>query len=128
MLARPLKIRVLVSVVTLLLGFAQAPFYHVHGEELEHSHGSGLAHMHLHIADEAEEGVHIEARTADDDAVDLVWSIAAPVGNDFQFEIDLAGVAVLPAPVSAHARVPDIRFHSHDPPFVAARHLRGPPA
>ena len=128
MFPKPQEAGAVVSVIALLLGFAQAPFYHVHGEELEHSHGSGLAHMHLRIADEAEEGVHIEARTADDDAVDVVWSIASPAGNAFHFDFDFAGSAALPAPVLAAAKPPVLRLHSHDPPVVAVRHLRGPPA
>src|SRR5690242_1464318 len=87
----------LLSVATLLFGFAQAPFFHVHrdvhGEELQHEHGAGLAHMHLRLADEADEGVHIEARTADDDAVDVVWSVSSPSGHAFHFDLDSVGLA-----------------------------------
>jgi len=120
----------LVSVLTLLWGFAQAPFLHVHaeGEELEHAHGSGLAHMHLRIAGPEDAGLHMEARTADDDAVDVVWSVSSPSGHGFHFEFDSAGPAAAAAPAAVATRVRVIRLHSHDPPALGPLNPRAPPA
>ena len=122
------KTGVLASAAALLLGFIQAPFFHVHGEELEHSHGSGLAHMHLRVADDGDEGVHMEARTADDDAVDVVWSVARTADSGFHFDFDQTERAVVAAPARLAARITVVTLHSHDPPARDRAHPRGPPA
>lgn len=123
------RTRAFLSVAALLFGFAQAPFFHVHAEELEHSHGSGLGHMHLRIAnDDGEDGVHVEARTADDNALDVVWSVSSPSGHGFDFEFDSAGLASIVAPAAPATRVRVVRLHSHDPPAPKPVNPRAPPA
>jgi hypothetical protein len=122
------KTGVLASVAALLLGFVQAPFFHVHGEVLEHSHGSGLAHMHLRVADDGDEGVHMEARTADDDAVDVIWSMARNADSGFHFDFDQAERAVVAAPALPAAGIAVVTLHSHDPPARQRANPRAPPA
>jgi len=112
---------------TLLWGFVQAPFFHIHAEDLDHDHGAGLTHIHgraIHNDSFAE----IESHTADDDEIDVPWSIAAPPGIHFDIALDIAGpVASEPLMVQA-GTVPAIDLHSHDPPASYAQHSRPPPA
>ena len=74
------------GVTTLLWGFVQAPFFHVHAEDLDHDHGAGITHIHVRSI-HSESEPEIEALTADDDAIDVVWSISAP--SIFQFVLPL---------------------------------------
>jgi hypothetical protein len=121
------RIGAISSTAILLLGFAQAPFFHEHTEDLDHD-SAGLAHLHLRHLIEPEEGVHMEARTADDDAIDLAWSVSSPPDNSFVFQAEPAAEAVVIAPSGTHMRQVCDRLHSHDPPALRSQSPRAPPA
>jgi len=115
------------GVATLLWGFAQAPFFHIHAEDLDHEENSGLQHVHF-PGFPLGPGPHIAPYTADDDAVDVLWSISAPPSIDFHLDLDAAERSVLEAPVLARSAPPAISLHSHDPPSLRPGHPRAPPA
>ena len=60
---------VTLSVLALLLGFLQAPFDHIHPEDLDHPMTSGPVHVHGHNASTGH-GPFIAPRTDDDDEID----------------------------------------------------------
>src|SRR6516162_5474849 len=117
----------ILSTAGLLLGFVQAPFFHIHPEDLDHAPTSTLLHVHLHLAPAAL-GPVIAPYTADDDAIDVGWNLLRPtiVSLAFNFVASEAVGVALPAPVSAATPVPDRR--GHDPPGLKPKQPRAPPA
>jgi hypothetical protein len=117
----------ILSTAGLLLGFLQAPFFHIHAEDLDHAPTSTLLHVHLHRAREAS-GPVIAPHTADDDAIDVGWNLLRPtiVSLAFNFVASEAVGVPLPAPTSAATPVPDRR--GHDPPGLKPKQPRAPPA
>ena len=121
------SVRAIVGVLVLAWGFVQAPFAHVHSEELEH-HSSSPVHFHLQQVDEDAGTPHIEARTADEDSIDVQWGIAsaAPV-------VLIADLAVAPT----YSNIPELsncgitvppQTRGHDPPDISPKQPRAPPA
>ena len=120
--------RFILALAGLLWGFLQAPFDHIHpDEELEHQVVSGPVHMHVHES-WTEQGAAIAPWTADDDEVDVPWSVTttAHVTVDAG-AIPLARV-ILPelAANSAPNLIPQHR--GHDPPAFRPTIPRAPPA
>jgi len=115
------------STVTLLCGFVQAPFFHIHPEDLDHPATPMPVHMHVHSMAPAS-GAVLGGETADDDAVDVEWGIArasvasvsfAPGNPESIFALELTLVSTaIPAP----------RQRGHDPPEVTPQQSRAPPA
>ena len=116
----------ILSIAALLWGFAQAPFFHIHPEELEHP-ATSLAHLHVHAAPTVP-GPSIGAHTDDDDAIDVEWGIAPPSAVAFLLEPAIfEALDIVPSPVISGAVViPQPR--GHDPPDLTPRHPRPPPA
>jgi hypothetical protein len=116
------------SIAALLWGFLQAPFFHIHPEDLDHSATSGPVHIHIRAATSAS-GPTIGALTADDDAVDVPWSIVRPVGPAITINSAIPESATLiPAPALVSAAVPVPQRRGHDPPDLTPKHPRDPPA
>jgi len=118
---------VIFGIATLLWGFAQAPFDHIHAEDLDHQQNSGVQHVHFRSVSSGP-GPQIEPHTADDDAVDVVWSISAPSGIQLHFDLEIAGNPVIDAPVLTGSAVSTVSLHSHDPPALRLSQSRAPPA
>ena len=116
----------ILSIAALFWGFLQAPFFHIHAEELEHR-ATSPAHLHLHLAS-TEPGPTIGTHTADEDSIDVEWGIAPPSAVAFVFELAISDAVVIAPPqvVSAEVLIPKPR--SHDPPDLTPRHPRPPPA
>jgi hypothetical protein len=116
----------ILSIAALSWGFLQAPFFHIHAEELEHRTTSP-AHLHLHLAP-TEAGQTIAAHTADEDSIEVEWGIALPSALAFVFELAICDAIVIMASqiISAEVLIPKPR--SHDPPDLTPRHPRPPPA
>lgn len=115
------------GLATLFWGFIQAPFFHYHAEDLDHDHGASITHSHdlkLHV-DTAPE---IEAPSADDDAVDVLWSISAPAMFHYQLPLQIEEPLALDAALTEFPIAPTVALHSHDPPSLAAQNPRPPPA
>ncbi len=116
----------ILSIAALFWGFLQAPFLHIHAEEIHHP-AAALAHLHVHAAHRVS-GPAIVVHTADDDAFDVEWRIAPPSAAAFPVDLAVSGtVMVAPPPVVSIAlRIPQPRIH--DPPDLTPKQPRAPPA
>ena len=119
--------RIIFGVFVLLCGFLQAPFDHIHPEELEHQVTSAPVHIHVHEM-LAGQSPAIAPYTADDDDVDVLWSITTSVHMVLHADLALGErvTAQAPSPVSAEILVP--RHRGHDPPEFSPKIPRAPPA
>jgi hypothetical protein len=70
----------------------------------------------------------IIAQTADDDAVETEWSVAQPQTVTVVADIALPGRIRVPSPVSTSAVLNVPHQRGHDPPDVASKQPRSPPA
>ena len=114
------------SIAALFWGFLQAPFLHIHAEELEHRSASPA---HLHFPSTATGPAPIlGAPTADEDSIEVEWGIAPPSAVAFVFELAVSEAVIIEPPrvVSAHVAIPKPR--SHDPPDLRPNQPRSPPA
>jgi len=118
----------ILSIAALFWGFLQAPFFHVHTEELDHSNVSAPIHLHMHVARGAA-GIAILAETADDDAIETEWSVTEPP-QPVTILADIAptGSLWVPSPVFSSAAVPVPSQRAHDPPDLTRKQPRSPPA
>ena len=118
---------IILSIAALFWGFLQAPFFHIHAEELSHPTEPIPVHLHLHLAHQAP-GLAFIAQTPDDDAVETEWSVAQPQPVTILADITVPGKIRVPSPVftSAVLHVPHKR--GHDPPDVSPKQPRSPPA
>ncbi len=117
----------ILSTVALFWGFLQAPFSHIHPEDLDHPAAPALVHMHVH-EQAAAAGPLIGAHTADDDVIEIGWNALRSSVAGFSFDFTPARAMTVPAPkpVSAPALIPDWR--GHDPPYTPPKPPRSPPA
>ena len=117
----------ILSTVALLLGFLEAPFFHIHPEDFDHPASATPTHMHVRLA-AAAPGSVLGGLAADDDAVDVEWGIArvSPVSLAVDFAVGEAIAIPASVPVSTPIRTPQQR--AHDPPAIAPKQPRAPPA
>ena len=117
--------KVILSVFTLLWGFLQAPFDHIHPDGPEHE-TAAPAHVHVPRALPGE-GPTVSSHTPDDDEIDVLWSVAT--NAKAAFHADAAIGESLYAPtlslVSMVVAVPQHR--GHDPPEFSPKIPRAPP-
>mgnify|MGYP001587639233 CR=1 FL=1 len=116
----------MLAAAAVLLSLARAPFLHVHVENLDPGHAGGVAHSHLRPYGPPD-AVSITARTADDDAVELPWSVSASPSPPV-LDLELPGEQALFEPRVGSWTVREVRLHGHDPPFHPPRLPRAPPA
>jgi hypothetical protein len=117
---------VIFGVLVLLWGFLQAPFDHIHPEELDHPAASAPMHIHVHET-LAGEGTAIARRTADDDEVDVLWSVTTSAQVLLLADVDLGERLVVPAPAPVSAEILVPRHRGHDPPEFSPKIPRAPP-
>ena len=118
---------VILSVLALLWGFLQAPFDHIHPEELEHQVTSGLVHLHLHATLAGHE-TYIATHTADDDEIDVQWSVTTTAHVVLHADTTLAERVFVPVPSVASIAILIPWHRGHDPPDSSPRVPRAPPA
>ena len=118
---------VILGVLTLLYGFVQAPFDHIHPEELEHPATAAPVHLHVHRSF-TERGSCIAPRTDDDDEVDVLWSVATSPLVMLHAEVELGDRVPVPAPSLASIVVLMPQHRGHDPPESSPKIPRAPPA
>ena len=118
---------VILSTAALLWGSLQAPFFHIHPEELDHPATSVLVHFHIHEDHAAPGTPAIGAHTADDDAIDVGWNLIAPPDGGALPDLDVGEFVVVPSPAPASVAVPIPQRRSHDPPDLISKHPRSPP-
>ena len=113
--------------LTLLWGFLQAPFDHIHPEELEHQATSAPVHLHVHETFTGH-GPFIGPRTADDDEVDVLWSAATSANVVLDADAEVGDRVPLPDPSPASVANLAPRHRGHDPPESDPKIPRAPPA
>ena len=119
---------VILGVATLLWGFLQAPFDHIHpGEELEHQSTSAPVHLHEHEIF-AGYGPILAPHTADDDEIDLLWNAATSSNVVLHAAADVAERVVVLQPSRVFAAVLAPQHRGHDPPESSPKIPRAPPA
>jgi len=118
---------VILSVLALLWGFLQAPFDHIHPEELEHRATSAFVHVHVHER-LAEHGPYIAPRTADGDEIDVLWSVATSAPVVLHADAALGEWVPISAPSLASVALLVPRHRGHDPPELSPKIPRAPPA
>ena len=108
---------------TLLWGFAQAPFDHIHPED---SHPvSAPAHWHF---EHAATGTAIDAYASDEDEIDVYWGGPVPTQLALMDSVDRSLAREIPAPIEVHFDAPAPEQRSHDPPLPPTPPPRAPPA
>jgi len=119
--------RIILGVLALLWGSLQAPFDHIHPEELEHQATSAPLHMHVH---ETLPGLGpiISSRTADDDEVDVLWSATMSVHVVLPMDAELGERVTVPRPSLIAVGISVPRHRGHDPPQFSPKIPRAPPA
>ena len=123
--------RIILGVLTLLWGFLQAPFDHIHpGEDFEHEMAAALVHMHEHKHGTfAGKDVHLaEYSPVEDDEIDVLWNAAASANFVLHADAELTGRASVPAPSVASASIVVPQHRGHDPPESSPKIPRAPPA
>jgi hypothetical protein len=117
---------VILGVLALLWGFLQAPFDHIHPEDLDHPATSSLVHLHAH-ARFTGDGPYIGRHTADDNEIDVLWSVTTSAHVVLHADTDLAERVSVPDPSFASAAVLIPRHRGHDPPESSPKIPRAPP-
>jgi len=118
---------VIFGVLALLWGFLQAPFDHIHAEELEHPAIAAPVHLHVHRSF-TECGLCIVPRTDDDAEVDVLWSVATTSPVMLHADVELGERVAVPTPSLASVAVFIPRHRGHDPPGSSSKIPRAPPA
>ena len=119
--------RLILGVFPLLWGFLQAPFDHIHPEELEHQVTSAPVHMHVHET-LAGRSPSIGPHTADDDEVDVLWSVTTTGHVVVHTDAELGERVSVPRPSLARVGILVPRHRGHDPPKFSPKIPRAPPA
>lgn len=115
------------GVLALLWGFLQAPFDHIHPEELEHQVTAAPVHIHVHEV-LAGQGPAIAPHTADDDEVDVQWSVTTSAQVVLHADVELGERVTVPVPSLAGVGILVPRHRGHDPPGFSPKIPRAPPA
>lgn len=118
---------VILGVATLLWGFLQAPFDHIHpGEDFEHEAMSTPVHLHEH---EKFLGPSVEVYApAEDDEIDVLWNAATSANVVLHADFELAERVTVPTPSVLSAAILVPRHRGHDPPESSPKIPRAPPA
>jgi len=121
--------RVTLGLATLLWGFLQAPFDHIHpGEDFEHEMASAPVHVHEHATFVGKDVRLAEYSPAEDEEIDVLWNAAPSANFVLHADAELTGRVSLPAPSFASAAIVIPRHRGHDPPESSPKIPRAPPA
>lgn len=104
----------------------QAPFAHLHPEDPDHHHATGLAHTHLGIHEHEAEGLGMEPH--DDDALTVFLDWAPAAAQRIAVTYVEAPPTLTVEPASARVgSAPEFRPRAHSPPAVRLFPARAPP-
>lgn len=120
--------RLILALTSLLWGFVQAPFDHIHpNEDLDHEITAAPVHVHGHEWLQ-EPGAGIAPLTADDDEVDVLWSVTTTA--HFVAHTDASLVSRVQPPELTESAAPRLipQHRGHDPPQYRPTAPRAPPA
>ena len=121
---------VILGVTTLLWGFLQAPFDHIHpGEDFQHEATSLPVHLHVHQGFAGHGPGVAEFTPSSDDEIDVLWNAAASANVQLVHpDAEIAGSVQAPAPERVSAAILVPLHRGHDPPQSSPRIPRAPPA
>jgi hypothetical protein len=121
--------RVILGLATLLWGFLQAPFDHIHpGEDFEHEMAAALVHVHEHATFAGRDARVAEYSPGEDDEIDVLWNAAASPNFVLHADAEPTGRVDIPAPSVASAAIVVPQHRGHDPPEFSPKIPRAPPA
>ena len=119
----------MLGLATLLWGFLQGPFDHIHPGEALEDHQATSAPVHLHIHETfSEHGSFIAAHSPDDDEIDVPWNAGMSAHVVFHHDAELSERDLVPAPAVASAAILVPQHRGHDPPESSPKIPRAPPA
>ena len=118
--------RIILGVLSLLWGFLQAPFDHIHPQELEHQANAGI--VHVHVRGQWADETYIAPHTADDDEIDVLWSAVASAPVVLHADLESGDWAFLPPSSLASVALLLPEPRGHDPPELSPKIPRAPPA
>jgi hypothetical protein len=107
-------------------GLLQAPFLHIHPEPIDHP-AAPVLHVHSHL-DTTVTGPVIGAHTADENEIEVDWHILTQPLLNFAVDLPVAEIAIVAPPSSSGIATSIPRPRGHDPPDVAPKSPRAPPA
>jgi hypothetical protein len=117
----------ILSVLALLWGFLQAPFDHIHPEDIDHPTTSGLVHLHGHTTLTGHR-LFIAPGTHDDDEIDVLWSVTTSAHVVLHLDTESVERVLVPDPPFASAALLIPWHRGHDPPESSPKIPRAPPA
>jgi hypothetical protein len=121
--------RVILGLATLLWGFLQAPFDHLHpGEDFDHEMASAPVHLHQHATFAGNRVGLSEYSPVEDDEIDVLWNAAASANFVLHADAEPTGRVSIPAPSAASAAIVVPQHRGHDPPESSPKIPRAPPA
>jgi hypothetical protein len=120
---------VILGVATLMWGFLQAPFDHIHpGEDLDHETLSAPMHVHVHNT-LATHAPSVATYTAsEDNEIDVLWNAATSAHVELPLDGELGQRVFIPPASAASAQVLIPQHRGHDPPESSPKAPRAPPA
>jgi len=121
--------RVIIGLLTLLWGFLQGPFDHIHpGEDLERQSLSAPVHLHAHETFVGYGPTAAAYFPTEDDEIDVLWTATTSANVVLYTDAERAERVAVPTPslVSTAILVPQHR--GHDPPESSPKIPRAPPA
>jgi len=114
---------------TLLWGFLQAPFDHIHpGEDFEHEMAAALVHVHEHATFAGKDLRLAEYSPTEDEEIDVLWNAAAAANFVLHADAEPTGRVDEPDPSVASAAIVVPQHRGHDPPESSPKIPRAPPA
>ena len=117
----------ILGTAALLLGFYQAPFLHIHPDDFDHPATSTIVHWHFHRSAVSPTPL-IVGPADDDDAIDVGWNALGCSFTQVHFDCDIAEAVPLPAVALTSIPLPIPQRRGHDPPELAPKLPRAPPA
>lgn len=111
----------------LVLPFVQAPYAHLHPQDLQHRHATGLMHTHGIGCDHAEPGTpEIESFERNESTLWLEWLPTPEKRAAVQYPETVVPFAVEPEPALI-GLAPEFIVRAHSPPELRLLSARSPP-
>lgn len=117
-----------VALVALLLSFGEAPFSHLHTLGLDHSQRSGLIHQHERPQSLPDGESHVTSPTADDDAVNVGWTIAPPTAALMLVYAEVQEKLEIPTPSISRRTSFEQSCRLSEAPTISPGQTRAPPS
>jgi len=114
--------------LAVLIAFLEAPFLHTHQHEATQRHPGPAFHLHLKLTHAASKTHEFRGLDPDDDAQLQSWFSVTPTDSRYITPALLAEPFSIPVLERGRWAVEAPFETGHDPPFLAPRNPRAPPA